>query len=202
MARSFGISSIESDQPGDQRVEPVGRRAGQHAVSFCKASLAATELREPYECVGVPAGTEPAQLADTRGELVVRALPVPVPEQNIGVVRPADREHLAVVETRCDLAHALAPLVRALQVAYPLASVDHEAADRLDRVDLGHLASDRGRGGSVELPHAFVDAAAADEGEPFERERQHLDVDGTNLAGDRTCLRRPGACRLRIVLCE
>ena len=64
VARSFGISSIESDQPGNQRVEPVGCRAGQHAVSFCKASLAATELREPYECVGVPAGTEPAA---TRG---------------------------------------------------------------------------------------------------------------------------------------
>ena len=123
-----------------------------------------------------------------------------MPQQHVRVVRPADREHLPVREPDGDVAHTQTPLVRALEIAYPLACIKREATHRLDRVRIGHLAANGGCSGGVDAPHALRDLADADEREPVEPQREHLDVDRSYLTGERDRARRLCARRDRVVV--
>ena len=168
------------------------RRPVEELRRLGRAPLAAAQLGESHERVFVAARPQPAELACAGDELELRLRPVAMPEQNVRVVGPADRKHLPVAEAGRDFSHPQAPLARPLEIADSFARVDHEAADRLDRVRIGHLAADGRCGGGIELAHPLVDPPDADEREPFERESEHLQVDRTDQAGELT--RLGGAC--------
>ena len=171
-------------------MEAVRLHPGEKLLGLAGPSLPAPKLGKARERVDVAPRPQRAQLVHRRRELLVGTLPVAVPQQHVRVGRAADREHLTVREARRDVAHPQAPLVRPLEVPDQLARVDHVAAHGLDRVRIDHLAADRGGGGGVEPPHAVVDLAGADQSEAVYREREHLDVDRSDLAGERDRLRR------------
>ena len=99
-----------------------------------------------------------------------------------------------------DLTHPQTPLVGTLQVADPLACVDHEAANGLDRVGVGHLAPDGRRGGGVEARHPFRDPPRGHQRKPTERDREHLHVHRTHFLGNPDRLGGARDRRLRVVL--
>ena len=183
-------------------MEAVRLHPGKKLLSFAGPSLPAPQLGEARERIDVAPRPQGAELVYRQRELLVGALPVAVPQQHVGVGRPADREHLTVREARRDVAHAKAPLVRPLEVADQLAGVDHVAAHGLDRVRIDHLAADRGGRGGVEPPHSILDLAGADQSESVDRERKHLDVDRSHLTRERDRLRRIRLRRLRVVVGE
>ena len=76
------------------------------------------------------------------------------------------------------------------------------AADRLDRVRIGHLATDRGGSGGVQPPHPSFDLAGTYQCEAVDREREHLDVDRSHLARERERARRLGPRRIGAVVGE
>ena len=183
-------------------MEAVRLHPGQKLLRLAGPSLPAPQLGEAGERVDVTPRPQHAQLFDRRQELLFGALPVAVPEQHVRVGGAADREHLAVREPGRDVAHAQAPLGRPLEVADELAGIDHVAAHRLDRVRIGHLATDRSGRGGVQPPHPILDLAGADQSKAVECEREHLDVDRFDLARERDRPRRPLQRHIGVVVGE
>ena len=96
----------------------------------------------------------------------------------------ADGEHLAVAKPFRHLRRTSTPFICPIEISDPLAGVDHEATNRLDRVDVAHLTADRGGGGRVELRHAGRNVTERDEGKPPERDGEQLDVNLTDAPGN------------------
>ena len=200
--RRLGVSTVECQQPQEEGVEAVRLHPGQKRLRLAGPSLPAPQLGEPRERVHVAPRPQRAELLYRRRKLLLGALPVAVPEQHVRVGRAADREHLTVREACRDVAHAQAPLGRPLEVADQLAGIDHVAAHRLDRVRIGHLATDRGGSGGVQPPHPSLDLAGAYQREAVDREREHLDVDRSHLARERERERRLRPRRIGLVVGE
>jgi hypothetical protein len=70
--------------------------------------------------------------------------------------------------------------VGSLDVSYPLASIDHQTADGLNRIGVAHLAAEGRSCGRIELAQTLPDAAGRGESEASKGHTKHLDVDGAH----------------------
>ena len=178
------IAAVERQLGAHERREevPVGRL--EQPAGLLEQALAPAQLGQPDHPVGDAVGVDVGQRAEVGAQLGLRRAPVAAPDEDVGVVRAAGGEGEPVRPLLAEALDVLAPLRGALEVAHPLAGVDEVAAAARDRVEVVELAGDGGRGRLVQPAHPLFDLALAHVGQPFERERHHLDVDRAAVVAD------------------
>ena len=194
------IASVERQLGAHERGEemPVGRL--EQPAGLLEQTLAPAQLGQPDHPVGDAMGVDVGQRAQVGAQLGLRRAPVTAPDEDVRVVRTARGEGEPVRPLLAEALDVLAPLRGALEVADPLAGVDEVAAAARDRVEVVELAGDGGRGRLVQPAHALFDLALADVGQPFQRERHHLDVDRAAVVADGAGGRRVSARASRVVV--
>ena len=161
-------ATIERQIGHSEHGERVRHRTGEQIRGLVVTSLAAAQFSQP--CVGLGHSRRSGLGQGDSGllELLFGMRPVAVEHQESAVVRTADPDGEVGTELRRHRLHLLAPLRRSVEVAHPLAGVDHVAEGPRGGDAFGDLARRGCQARLVEASHPCLHGAFGHEGQTLE----------------------------------
>ena len=168
--------------------------SGEEVLCLVEATLEDADLGEPRgRRHAARSLARLGQLPDGRDELRLGGVDATVRREDVGAARATEREQRDVVVLPHELVENLAPLLRPLGVASPLAREHQRAADVGERLEARRLAARRGGHRLVEMSEALVDLPERDLGEAELRQRAKLEVRVAGCERDLECRALPAA---------